>query len=470
MPKIPQETKDVKDLQGADILNGVRNAIGGEYADMVPQAVKPGDTMLNGNKATNADSLNGLREIGNVIINNPLLQNQFLNMLCNRIATVIISSRLYRNPWARFKKGTLELGEVIEEIFVSMADPMWYLPDNDRSPFKTAKPAVDSAFHVMNYQIFYETTVNYKQLKTAFLSWQGLNDLVSRIIEQIYTAANYDEFLVMKYMIAKLILAGKIATVTVDALDKSSARDITVEMVTQANDLQFMSNRWNEAGVTTYTDPNYLWTILTNKARAIFDVEVLAVSFNMDKADLIGRQISVDSFTIWDSKRLTKIFENSPWTPYQPFTADEIAKLATVTAIMLDEKWFMIFDNMITMADEFNPVTLDYNYFYHNWKTFSASPFANAIAFTNTVSTITGVTVTAPVTSAVKGSMIQMTATVAGTGFINQGVSWSVNGTDSTISLNGILQIGKNETAKTLTVTATSRADDAITGTYSITL
>ena len=55
----------------------------------------------------------------------------------------------------------------------------------------------------------------------------------------------------------------------------------------------------------------------------------------------------------------------------------------------------------------------------------------------------------------VKGTTQSFTATITND-LNNDGVVWSVDGTDSTIDTDGVLSVGDNETAATLTVTATS--------------
>lgn len=473
MPTIPKTTKDVKDLNSVDVLNSVREELGASYADVVPMAYNVGDVMAGGAVATSADAVASLRAIGNVMTTFQPMANMFLNTLVNRIARVIITSRLYSNPWARFKKGLLEYGETVEDIFVQIAKPYQFTQSKDGSTvFKKHTPDTASAFYSMNYQKYYPTTVSNDVLRQAFLSMEGVTDLISRIIQQVYTGANYDEFLVMKYMIARMALAGNIYPVEIEEVTAANARTITTSMVNYARKLGYMSNQYNMAGVMTYTDISSLYTILTTDIESVFDVEVLALSFHMEKAELLGRQIGIDGFGTIDADRLALIFADDPYTDYTPFTPTELSELATLQALMVDENWFMIFDNYYNMTEIYNPEELYWNYFYHVWKTFATSPFANAIAFTTATPTVSTVSVTPPTASANKGTTVQLTAAVTATGFANKKVSWEITGspTDSTVDQNGLVTIGGNETASTLTVQATSTYDPTKTGQATITV
>lgn len=471
----------VKDLNTADILNVARNEIGGQYASQVPRAVKQGDVLSTVDPrtgrnriASQADSVASLRQIGEIINTYQPLQNAFLSNLVNRIGMVIIASRLYENPWGFFKKGLLEYGETVEEIYVQLAKPYQYDPAKaEERVFKRRIPDVKAAFHSLNYQKFYPTTVNDSDLKQAFLSWGGVSDLIGRIIEQMLTGANYDEFLVMKYLICQLALKGDIYPVTIPEVSADNARSVTSTMVKNAMDMSFMSKKYNTAHVENYTDPSYLYTIMTTDIKSIFDVEVLALSFHMDKAELLGRQTLVDGFGEIDEDRLALIFEDDTFTNYVPFTDEEKEQLSKIQALMCDESFFMIFDNKYEMTEIFNPEGIYWNYFYHVWKTFSASPFANAILFTTATPSVTSVTVDPATLTAVKGGTYQFTAEVVTEGFAPKSVDWTITGSasaDTFIDTNGKLKIASGETATSITVTATSTFDSTKTAVSTVTV
>ena len=234
-----------KDMKGnsVDVLNAIRNDIGGTYAEDIPEAVSPGAKGADGRTYSNEEALGRLRAIGSALDTFEVHRNQFLNQLVNRIARVIISSRLYRNPWAPFKKGYIEMGETVEEIFVQMAKVEQYDPALDGAGvFKRRIPDVRARFHTMNYQKKYPVTVSRVQLKTAFLSWDGVTDLLSKITESIYSAANLDEFIMMKYLCANAILNNRTATKTVLPATLQNSDELMSVMRELALDVQTVSS------------------------------------------------------------------------------------------------------------------------------------------------------------------------------------------------------------------------------------
>ena len=112
---------------------------------------------------------------------------------------------------------------------------------------------------------------------------------------------------------------------------------------------------------------------------AQFDVNVLASAFNMEKADFMGRLYIIDNWTEFDNDRFEVIRANS--TGIEEVTAEELALLANVKAVICDENWFQVYDNNNKFTEKYVASGLYWNYFYHTWKTISSSPFANAVVF-----------------------------------------------------------------------------------------
>ena len=120
-----------------------------------------------------------------------------------------------------------------------------------------------------------------------------------------------------------------------------------------------------------------------------------------------------------------------------------------------------------------DPSTLKENFFLHDWKVISYSPFRNAVVYTTQTPTITSVTVTPSTAQVGKGAQLQLSAEVKATGFANKKVSWNVTGAssdDTTITPNGLLVVGSDETASSLTVKAISLADSSKSGSATITV
>ena len=455
MPNIPYKTT----LTGnsVQIMNAIRNDATVDYKTYVPYATPDSDS---------------IRKIGAIIMDNPNLQNQFVNALINRIARVIVSSKSYENPWAMFKKGLLEFGETVEEIFVNLAEPFTYNPDTAETNWMVQQiPDVKSAFHVINYTKFYKTTIRNDQLRQAFLSWDGITDLIARIVDSLYAATNYDEFQTMKYMIAQQILHGGIKTVTIPAVESTNMNAIVSSIKGVSNNFEFMGTEYNRAGVYNYTNKNDQFIILNSKFEAQMNVEVLASAFNMSRAEFVGHQVLVDSFGALDIARLNKLFDGDP--NYEEIGEDDLELLDAIPAVLVDRDFFMIFDNFFKFTEQYNGEGLYWQYWYHVWKTFSISPFANAVMFSPNTPTVTSVEVTPAAAVASPGGIVQLSAAVTTTNFAPESVTWSLTaGVDyATISASGVVNVTANAPNETvITAKATSTFDSTKSDTANITV
>lgn len=458
---IVPEIKNLKaDVNAADILNKVRSVSSESYQANVPKAIY-------------RDNYN-LSQIGKVMYDYTPMRNEFMQNLFNVIAITLVTNKLYTNPLARLKKGLLENGETIREIFVDIVKAHNYDPEVASEQWmKIESPNVLSAFHHLNFQKFYKTSIELREINLAFNSWQGVDSLISKMIEALYTSANYDEYQVTKYMIARGILNGVFYPVTIPTLTDDNGKKVTEIMRATVNNMTFMSRKRNMAGVANFTDVRDQIMFIDVNAEANLDVNVLAVAFHLPLTDfLAGERISIDGFGNLDDARLAELFTDDKYTTYTPLTADEVAALNAIPAISVSKEFFMIYDNLLTFAESpLNSDGLYYNYSLHRWQTYSFSPFADGVVYSPVEPTVTAVAVTPGTVTLPKGSTLNFSATVTTTGYASKAVTWSLSGaTASFISKDGNLTISSEETATTITITATSIYDKTKSGTATVTV
>lgn len=345
-----------------DILNVIRQNASYDYQQNVPEVA----------------TVNDIPRVGEIIYGTPAFANQFINALVNRIAIVRVQSATFNNPYSMLKKGYIEYGETVEDIFVSIAKAVDFNVEKaSKREFQRTIPDVRSAFHVMNWKVMYPVTIQDEDLRQAFLSIEGVQNLIAKIVDSVYTAAEYDEFLLFKYLLIKAISHGKMHPASIGAgTDLSEA---AVQFRGTSNLLPFMSSEYNEAGVKTNTPKERQVIFMDAMFNAQFDVNVLASAFNMDKADFMGRLFLIDNWTDFDNERFDVIRANSDGI--EEVTADELKLLANVKAVILDDNWFQVYDNNNKFTEKYVASGLYWNYFYHTWKTVSNSPFANGVVF-----------------------------------------------------------------------------------------
>lgn len=344
-----------------DILNTIRANASAQYQSLVPVV------------ATEHD----LPAVGDVLFGYPGLANEFISALMNRIAYVRIKSATFNNPFVALKKGFLSNGEVVEDVFVQMAKAREFSAEKaEARELKRSLPDVKAAFHAINWRVYYPVSIQDEDLRQAFLSMDGVQEMIAKIVDSVYRGASYDEFLLCKYLIIKAVSHGKMYPVAFDATKMDEA---ATAFRGYSNALTFVSDKYNEAGVHTNTDKANQYIFMDSHFNAAFDVEELARAFNMDRAEFFGKLQLIDDFTSFDNDRFEAIRAESDGL--EEVTAAELALMADVKAVLVDGEWFQIYDNLDKMTEKYVASGLYWNYFYHVWKIVSSSPFSNAIVF-----------------------------------------------------------------------------------------
>lgn len=344
-----------------DILNTIRANATYEYQQLVPEITTE----------------NEIPRVGEILYGYPSMANQFINALVNRIALVRVKSATFNNAYAQLKKGYLEFGETVEEVFVEIAKAREFSAEKaEAREFKRTLPDVRTAFHVMNWRAQYPVTIQDDDLRMAFQSINGVQDLIAKIIDSVYTAAEYDEYLLFKYLMIKAISHGKMHPVSIGT---GAMTDAAVAFRGTSNMMTFLKTQYNSAGVHTATPKADQYIFMDAMYNASYDVNVLASAFNMDKADFSGKLILVDDWTTFDNERFEEIRKNSDMI--EEVTAEELALLRDVKAVLADGEWFQVYDNITKFTETYVSSGMYWNYNLNIWKTVSSSPFSNAIVF-----------------------------------------------------------------------------------------
>lgn len=367
MYKVAESTLNASTL---DILNVIRTNASPEYQSSIPQITDE----------------KGLVKVGEALYGHSALANEFLNALINRISMVRVKSMTFNNPYSRLKKGFFDFGDTIEEIFVDIVKAFEFSDEKEGArEFKKYLPIVKSAFHTINWHVVYPITVENDQLRKAFLSMDGVQNLITYIVESVYKSAEYDEFLLFKYLLIKKITSGKLAPVSIG--DGTNLKTAGKAFRGTSNAMLFPKKNLNERNVLNTTPRDRQVIFMDAQFNADYDVEVLASAFNMDKATFEGALFLIDDWTTFDNDRWSVI--RSECDNVEEVTDAELALMANVKAVLLDEDWFQVYDNLAQFTETFISSEVRWNYFYHTWKLISTSPFANAVVFVTSSATIT---------------------------------------------------------------------------------
>lgn len=346
-----------------DILNTIRANAPLEYQNNVPVVTQEND----------------IPAVGEIICGYPAMANIFINSLVNRIALVRMQSATFNNPYVELKKGVISFGETIEEIFVEIANVQKF--SYEKAPARELKrtiPDVKTAFHVINWRVLYPVSIDDEELQRAFMNMNGVQELIAKIVDSVYRGAEYDEYLLFKYLIIKKVAQGKLYPESVDA---TSVLNSAEKFRAVSNQLMFMNTKYNAWGVHTNTRREDQYLFMSADFNAKFDVNVLASAFNMNKADFLGHVKLIDSFDTFDNDRWQELRDAG--TEVELVTDAELELMKDVQAVLVDKEFFQIYDYTQKFTENYIGSGTYWNYWLHVRKAVSVSPFANAVVFVN---------------------------------------------------------------------------------------
>lgn len=330
------------------ILNTIRANASAEYQTRIPEASR-----------TNMD------EIRYAMIDGDNIQvaNEFVNTLLNKVVKTQLISKVFKNPLKSLKKGKKPLGDTVEEVYTNFIKAKQY--DATGSELLTRSlPDVKTLYHRMNLQLQYPITVSREQLSKAFVSLDTLEKFISDIINTLYNSAELDEFVNMKQLFKSAIEKNAMKVVDIDdpLTSPENAKEFIKAIKTVSGLMAFPSTAHNGYLTAQTTDTNPITTfsrkneqvlILDTATDTTVSVDVLASIFNMSVAEFNDtKKIVIDMFPDAD-----------------------------IRAVLVDEQFAQIFDDLIAITKFENGAGLYDNYYLNVWQTMAYSILVNAVAF-----------------------------------------------------------------------------------------
>ena len=208
-------------------------------------------------------------------------------------------------------------------------------------------------------------------------------------------------------------------------------------------------NAWAKVGgagkpVTTWCAPEDIMLLIRADILAVIDVDVLAAAFNMDKADFIGRVITVDNFNIYDDD------------------GNLITNGSAILGVICDRSWFKIKTQDMALDMWFNPNNRSWQYYLNTVKMYNYSLFANGVILATEIPDVPATAVTADpdtitLTAGTKAYSTATTTPVNSSATITASSSATTYATVQVVNGNQIEITGQSAGSATITVTATDK-------------
>lgn len=332
--------------KGAKVFNVIHESGSQVFMETVPSATK-----------------DNIQTISNILFNDayqPML-NEFVTNLINRIGLTIIRNKTFSNPLSILRKGSMPLGTDIQDLYENPAEAEQYELSNTAMAklLTITDPDTHVAYYRRNRKDLYTKTISRENLQGAFISWEKFESYISAITTSLYSGNYIDEFELTKSLVDGAYDNNKVIVETVSAVtDETSAKAFIKKCRSLFNKMKLPSTQYNayskfsgaKGVIKTWTEEDRFVLIVTSDVMAEVDVDVLARAFNIENTKFLGRVIEVDSF------------ENEE-----------------IQAILCDESWFQIYENLMRFDEFYNARTMTWNEYLHVWQTYAICPFANSV-------------------------------------------------------------------------------------------
>ena len=417
--------------KGAKVFNVVRENSSKVFMETVPSATK-----------------DNIQTLSNILFNDayqPML-NEFVTNLINRIGLTIIRNKTFSNPLSILRKGSMPLGTDIQDLYENPAEAEQYELSNTAMAklLTITDPDTHVAYYRRNRKDLYTKTISRENLQGAFVSWEKFESYISAITTSLYSGNYIDEFELTKSLVDGAYDNNKVIVETVSAVtDETTAKAFIKKCRSLFNKMKLPSTQYNayskfsgaKGTIKTWTEEDRFVLIVTSDVMAEVDVDVLARAFNIENTKFLGRVIEVDSF------------ENEE-----------------IQAILCDESWFQIYENLMRFDEFYNARTMTWNEYLHVWQTYAICPFANAVVFA-TAQPKPATAISVSNVSVAENATANVTVTLTPTDATSELEFISGNETVFTVSTAGVVT-GVSAGKGTLTV----KTDNGLSDTATVTV
>lgn len=322
--------------------------------------------------------------------------NYFQDFLVNRIAYTIAHGRVFNNPLKVFKQNKIDYGSSIQNVAYKWLKAHAY-EDDIETLLKMNRPEGVAWYVSQNRRDRYDVTITHDELRTAFLDEYGLNNLAAKIVQLPSNSDEYDEFNIMKNLLAvyETNYGFTKHKLTAAPTDEATGKEFLTAVMADSGMMQFPSTNYNAINVEpipTFVNMDELILIVTPQTNASIKVNTYAGLFNLSEAEVNARIVQVD---------------------YLP--------IPNAVAILTTREIFDVHDTLYEMKTFYNPQTLGTNYFLHHWGIYGLNPYVPAVLYTTNTATVdptitenvTGLNITGAATAAA-GDVVPLTFQLTG--------------------------------------------------------
>ena len=279
----------------SNIVNTVRNYASTQFNKRIPKA-----------------TVDNVSTIGQIILGNKQLRNEFTSILMDTICKTMVTTRKAINPLNIFKDKAKQFGNGIENMYVNPAKAKKFTYDTS-SLLTITKPDIKAEIYEIGREDQYQSVINVAKLKRAFLNEGGLSSLINSVYMSLTNGDTLDEYLLSKLLLKLALKNNHVVYQEYVFADpnnptKAELEQLAIDIQTDSLNMTFTNDTYNKYHeifkdkdngdeVLTSTPQEMQVIILRSDYIVKYTMQYLATLFNMTLAEFKAKTIiPVDNF------------------------------------------------------------------------------------------------------------------------------------------------------------------------------
>ena len=347
---------NIKAVPNSEIFNSVRAFMSPSFQDRIPQA-----------------NIDNMKEIGTALTSAEfeLELNAWQKALFNKIGLQLFYERIIQNRLAKYIYGDMPFTDAIEYMATDIVKgaTMNYGQDGESvDPFVKVSPQAKVEYHKVDEPIQYCTTIERDRLRRAFYNEGGLARLLGMFVNMLNSSANLDTWLLTKSIMAYYINDAKSGSLplletqkvtSADVTDEASAKTFLLSVKNTLSAMQFPNNAFNPQKIHKTLDNREITLFIRADILNSIGVNAMASAFNPEELNM-----------------------NVKFEPMDDFGTDPNGKgTEDVLAVLAEDGWLLITQQLNEMDSIWNPRGRYWNYFLTRQMSFGTVYFKDAVIF-----------------------------------------------------------------------------------------
>lgn len=307
--------------------------------------------------------------------------NDFVGLL-KKVVFTAVYAKTFNNPLAELEGERMPLGQFIEDVYVNPAKARGFNVNDFAGLLQKYDAEIATQYLTVNSDLQYIVTITREKIRNAFTSWDQLEGLISGMVNSLFNGAFITRYNQTKGLPLAAFKKGAIKYEVINnPVDEQTAKAMVRKMRADFSKFQIPStkfNAWQDVkgedafALKTWSSPEDVIVMISADVEALLDVEVLAATFNMSKADFLGRVIVVDDFSQYNEDGSVAVDGSM------------------IKAVICDKAWFKIKTQDFAMDEFYNMNNRTWQYGLNDVRMVNYSLFANAKVYTTEEPTPSG--------------------------------------------------------------------------------